>query len=48
MQEYRKMQKIVLTRTKDSSFEPVKGLNPWIERDTGNDVSVMIEIIDSD
>ena len=48
MQEYRKMQKIVITRTRDSSFEPVKGLNPWIERDTGNDVSVMIEIIDSD
>ena len=42
------MQKIVANRAKDPSSEPIKGLNPWIERYNGNDVSLMIEIVDSD
>ena len=47
-QEYRRLQKIVANRAKDPSSEPIKGLNPWIERYNGNDVSLMIEIVDSD
>ena len=48
MTEYRKLQKIVTTRSKDPSAEPIKGLSPWIERYNGSDVSMLIEIIDSD
>ena len=47
-QEYRRLQKIVANRAKDPSSEPIKGLNPQIERYNGNDVSLMIEIVDSD